>query len=76
MQTWVADSILVGTITTINSKELAKQLEAGGWVLRGSKGSHPIFVHPSKPGHISVLHPKKDLGVGLTHKLLKQAGLR
>ena len=51
-------------------------LEADGWVLRGSKGSHHIFVHPTKPWHISVPHPKKDLGIGLLHTLFKQSGLR
>lgn len=63
-------------ITTMKSAELIKQLEADGWYLRGSNGSHHIFVHPSKPGHISVPHPKKDLGVGLVHKLRKLAGLK
>jgi predicted RNA binding protein YcfA (HicA-like mRNA interferase family) len=53
----------------MSSRELIKQLEADGWFLRASKGSHHIFVHPYKPGHISVPHPKKDLGVGLLHKL-------
>lgn len=67
---------VVVTITTMNSKDLIKQLEADGWVLRGAKGSHHVYVHPSKPGHISVPHPKKDLGTGLLHKLLKQSGLR
>ncbi|MBV5307203.1 MAG: type II toxin-antitoxin system HicA family toxin [Desulfobulbaceae bacterium] len=57
----------------MNSKEIIKQLEADGWVLRGVKGSHHIFSHPSRPGHISVPHPKKDLGWGLVGKLLKQA---
>ena len=28
------------------------------------------------PGHITVPHPKKDLGKGLVHKILKQAGLK
>jgi predicted RNA binding protein YcfA (HicA-like mRNA interferase family) len=51
-----------------------KQLEADGWELRGVRGSHHIFKHPIKPGHISVPHPK-ELGVGITHKLLKQAEL-
>ena len=51
-------------------------LEAGGWVLRGIRGSHHVFQHPGKPGHVSVPHPKKDLGIGLVHKLLKQAGLK
>jgi hypothetical protein len=40
------------------------------------KGSHHIFRHPIKPGHISVPHPKMDLGVGLVQKLLRQAGLK
>jgi predicted RNA binding protein YcfA (HicA-like mRNA interferase family) len=68
--------VMVVIITTMNSKQIIKQLEADGWSLRGVKGSHHIFTHPSKPGHISVPHPKLDLGVGLVHKLLKQAGLK
>lgn len=60
-------------ITTMHRKQVIKQLETAGWILRGARGSHHIFVHPAKLGHISVPHPK-ELGVGLTHKLLKQAG--
>lgn len=60
---------------SMNSKELISKLEKDGWALRGSKGSHHIFIHPIKTGHISVPHPKKDLGIGLVQKLLKQAGL-
>lgn len=60
----------------MNSKDLIRQLEAGGWVLRGVKGSHHIFTHPERGGHLSVPHPKKDLGLGLVQKLLKQAGLK
>ena len=59
----------------MSSKDLIAQLLKAGWVLRGSKGSHNIFVHPHKPGHLSVPHPKKDLGLGLVKKLLKQAEL-
>jgi len=60
----------------MNSKELIKLLEQDGWVLRGSKGSHHVFNHPTKSGHLTVPHPKKDLGTGLVQKLLKQAGLK
>jgi predicted RNA binding protein YcfA (HicA-like mRNA interferase family) len=60
----------------MNSKELISKLEKDGWILRGSKGSHHVFTHPIKAGHISVPHPKKDLGIGLVQKLLKQAGLK
>ena len=51
-------------------------LETDGWVLRSVRGSHHVFNHPTRTGHISVPHPKKDLGTGLVHKLLKQAGLK
>ena len=60
----------------MNGKELIKSLEKDGWVLRGSKGSHHVFNHPHKTGHITVPHPKKDLGIGLVQKLLKQAGMK
>jgi predicted RNA binding protein YcfA (HicA-like mRNA interferase family) len=60
----------------MNSKELIKLLERDGWVLRGSKGSHHVFHHPTKLGHLTVPHPKKDLGIGLAQKLLKQAGFK
>jgi predicted RNA binding protein YcfA (HicA-like mRNA interferase family) len=60
----------------MNSVELIKRLEKSGWILRGVKGSHHIYTNPEHAGHISIPHPKKDLGVGLVHKLLKQAGLK
>ena len=61
---------------TKNSAELTKRLEQAGWVLRGVKGSHHVYTHPVRGGHISVPHPKKNLGAGLLHKLLKQAGMK
>ena len=60
----------------MNSKELIKALEKDGLILRSSKGSHHVFKHPRKAGHITVPQPKKDLGVGLVQKLLKQAGIK
>ena len=60
----------------MNSAEIIKLLEKSGWVLRSVKGSHHIYTHPEREGHITVPHPKKDLGIGLVNKLLKQAGLK
>ena len=60
----------------MNSAELIKKLQAGGWVLRSIKGSHHIYVHPDSGAHLSIPHPRKDLGSGLVHKILKQAGLK
>jgi len=59
----------------MNSRDLIRALEAAGWVLSRMKGSHHIFRHPDKGGHVSVPHPRKDLGVGLVRKILQQAGL-
>jgi len=60
----------------MTSKDLIQLLKQDGWMLRGSKGSHHVFVHPTKTGHLTVPHPKKDLGIGLVQKILKQAGLK
>ena len=71
----VDDTPTVVIITTMNSADLIKELEKAGWTLRGVKGSHHIYTHPARGGHLSVPHPKKDLGAGLVCKLRKQAGL-
>jgi predicted RNA binding protein YcfA (HicA-like mRNA interferase family) len=60
----------------MRSSDIIKLLETDGWVLRSVRGSHHVFNHPLRAGHISVPHPKKDLGTGLVHKLLKQAGIK
>ena len=71
-----ADLPGVCIIHTMNSAELIKRLEGDGWELANVRGSHHVFRHPLKPGHVSVPHPRKDLGKGLAHKLLKVAGLK
>jgi predicted RNA binding protein YcfA (HicA-like mRNA interferase family) len=59
----------------MDSAELIKLLRRDGWTLANTRGSHHVFRHPAKPGHISVPHPSKPLGRGIAHKLLKAAGL-
>nr|WP_255200394.1 type II toxin-antitoxin system HicA family toxin [Halomonas titanicae] len=38
-------------------------------------GSHHHFRHPTKPGTVTVPHPKKDLKTGLVRAIRKSAGL-
>ncbi|MCL2162530.1 MAG: type II toxin-antitoxin system HicA family toxin [Betaproteobacteria bacterium] len=59
----------------MKSAELVKLLEQAGWKLINTRGSHHVFRHSERPGHISVPHPRKDLGVGLLKKLMKRAGI-
>jgi predicted RNA binding protein YcfA (HicA-like mRNA interferase family) len=65
---------LVVIITTVNSKQIIKQLEAEGWFLARVKGSHHQFKHLSKPGLVTVKHPDSDIPAGTLHSIRKQAG--
>lgn len=67
---------LVGVIPTVHSKGLIRELKRAGWTEDRCVGSHPIFEHPTIPGHITLPHPKKELGKGLALKIMKQAGLK
>jgi predicted RNA binding protein YcfA (HicA-like mRNA interferase family) len=40
------------------------------------KGSHVQFKHPSRPGRVTVPHPKRDLPLGTLRSIARQAGLR
>ena len=57
---------------TVKSVDLLRELERQGWTLDRVRGSHQLLVHPLKPGHISVPHPRKDLGRGLVNRVRKQ----
>lgn len=51
-------------------------LKKGGWELNRIKGSHHVFTHLTKNGIVVVPHPKKDIPIGTTNSILKQAGLK
>ncbi len=57
------------------SKSIIQQMQADGWVLVHTKGSHHQFKHPVKPGKVTVPHPKKILPLPTAKSILKQAGL-
>ena len=65
----------IDAVNEMNSKDLLKLLEQDGWYIDRIVGSHHILKHPEKPGHISLPHPKKDLGKGIVQKLKKAAGI-
>ena len=58
-------------------KELIKLLEADGWVLVRTRGSHRQFHHPTKFGTVTVAgKPSVDVPPGTLNNALKQAGLK
>lgn len=58
-------------------RDLVKQLEAEGWYLARTRGSHRQFKHPSRPGTVTVAgKPSVDVPPGTLNAILKQAGLK
>ena len=45
----------------MQSRELIKIIEADGWYLLATKGSHNQFKHDVKKGRVTIPYPKKDL---------------
>ena len=60
----------------VNSRDVIRALEADGWAQVAQKGSHVQFKHPSKPGRVTVPHPKRDLPAGTLRSIERQSGLR
>jgi predicted RNA binding protein YcfA (HicA-like mRNA interferase family) len=59
----------------VDSRQIIKLIEAGGWFEVRQKGSHKQFKHPTKPGLVTVPSPKKDIPAGTLHSIVKQAGI-
>ena len=56
-------------------RDLLKRLAADGWVLESQRGSHRHFVHPTKPGKVTVPgHPGDDIPRGTLKSIRQQAG--
>jgi predicted RNA binding protein YcfA (HicA-like mRNA interferase family) len=66
---------MVCIIDGMDSRQVIRMLQADGWRLVRSRGSHRQFKHPSKPGLVTVPHPRRDLPIGTVRSILKQAGL-
>jgi predicted RNA binding protein YcfA (HicA-like mRNA interferase family) len=57
-------------------RDVIKKLEAKGWYLARTRGSHRQFKHPEKTGLVTVSGKgSNDLAVGTLHSIWKQAQL-
>ena len=58
-------------------REIIRIIEADGWQLATTRGSHRQYKHPTKPGKVTIAgKPSRDLPPGLQSSILRQAGLR
>jgi predicted RNA binding protein YcfA (HicA-like mRNA interferase family) len=55
---------------------IARGLSNRGWRKVAQKGSHVQFKHPTKPGRVTVPHPKRDIPTGTLRSIEKQCGLK
>lgn len=58
----------------VKVREIIKVIEADGWYLMATRGSHRQYKHPVKAGRITIAgHLSDDLAPGTLHSILKQA---
>lgn len=58
-------------------REIEKLIKEDGWKYSYSTGSHYYYIHPTKPGKITIpYHPGKDIKTKTVNSILNQAGLK
>jgi predicted RNA binding protein YcfA (HicA-like mRNA interferase family) len=60
----------------MNSRDIIRALERDGWRLTRTTGSHHHFNHPTKPGIVTVPHPRRDLPIGTLRSIERQSGVK
>ena len=58
-----------------SSSEIIKFLEQDGGYFIKCVGDHHQFKHPTKPGKVTITHPKKDIPLGTIKSMEKQNGI-
>ena len=51
-------------------------LKADGWVEVNCVGDHHQFKHPTKPGRVTLTHPRKDIPRKTLKSISDQSGLK
>ncbi len=59
----------------MKSREMEKLILADGWIFKNQEGSHKNYIHPIKPGKVTIPFHMKDLPKGTENSIRKQAGL-
>ena len=58
-------------------RDVIKRIEADGWYLVATKGSHRQYEHLTKKGRVTIPgHFGDDMPIGTLHSVLRQAGLK
>jgi len=60
----------------VTSADVIRALKRDGWTEVRVKGSHHHFRHATRPGIVTVPHPKKDIPIGTLASIERQAGTK
>jgi predicted RNA binding protein YcfA (HicA-like mRNA interferase family) len=60
----------------MDSKAVIRAITADGWREVRVTGSHHHFCHSTRPGTVTVPHPKKDIAPGTLRSIERQSGIK
>ncbi|MEX6507068.1 type II toxin-antitoxin system HicA family toxin [Jiella sp. M17.18] len=60
----------------MDSRSILDRLLKDGWIEIRQRGSSLQLRHPTKPGLVTLPHPRRDVPVGALRSIDKQAGLK
>ncbi len=60
----------------IRPKDMERIIKKDGWRFKNQVGSHKHYIHPTKPGKVTIPFHSKDLPQDTENDIYKQAGLK
>jgi len=61
----------------LKNRDVVKLIERDKWKYDYSTGGHDHYIHPTKPGKVTISgHPSDEVHPKTLRSILKQAGLR
>jgi predicted RNA binding protein YcfA (HicA-like mRNA interferase family) len=57
-------------------REIERIVSNDGWSFKNTKGSHRQYVHPVKPGKLTIPYHSGDIAPIIIKSILRQAGLQ
>jgi predicted RNA binding protein YcfA (HicA-like mRNA interferase family) len=56
-------------------RDVEEMIRADGWTFKTAKGSHYQYIHPTKPGKVTIPYHSGDIAAIIIKSILKQAAL-
>lgn len=60
----------------LKPREMEREVLADGWIFESQTGSHRHYIHPTKPGKVTIPFHAKDIPLGTERSIRRQAGLK